>query len=264
MLRVLKAFWHPHKAALPSIFFSLCCSIQLVFRFYTAHNKSENELELEIETETESRSRTAPSVCRVSFGFRFVFKLKLTRRNEKLAWMDERRRKTFLFKTQDLSRRRSSAAAAAAAAEAAAATAIAETPTKYIEPSNSDVGCWARCIAHVCVRQCVCMCVQIRAWVCMCLCGLGYHLTQSSLPAALPPFRFSTKIWQLAWRRRWRRCDSFSASHPVHWYRALLVWWVSTLYTLCWVFLLLTSRFWHVCEGIFESLLLLSHLSFIV
>lgn len=55
--------------------------------------------------------------------------------------MDERRRKTFLFKTQDLSRRRSSAAAAVAAAEAAAATAIAETPTKYIEPSNSDVGC---------------------------------------------------------------------------------------------------------------------------
>lgn len=48
--------------------------------------------------------------------------------------MDERRRKTFLFKTQDLSRRRSSAAAAATAAAeaaAAAATAIAETPTKY-------------------------------------------------------------------------------------------------------------------------------------
>lgn len=79
---------------------------------------------------------------------------------------------------------------------------------------------------YVCVS--VCMCVQIRAWVCMCLCRLGYHLTQSSLPAALPPFRFSTKIWQLAWRRRRRRCDSFSASHPVHWYRALWVWWVST------------------------------------
>lgn len=131
-MRILKTFSHPHKAALPNIFFLLCCSIQLKFRFYTAHNKSENEIE--IETETESRSRTVPSVCRVSFGFRFVFKLKLTRRNEKLAWMDERRRKTFLFKTQDLSRRRSSAAAAATAAAeaaAAAATAIAETPTKY-------------------------------------------------------------------------------------------------------------------------------------
>lgn len=47
--------------------------------------------------------------------------------------MNERRRKTFLFETQHLSRRRSSAAAAAAVtAEAAAAaeTAIAETPTK--------------------------------------------------------------------------------------------------------------------------------------
>lgn len=95
ILRILKSFLHPHKAALPIVFFALTLfsSIQLKFRFHTTLNKTEIEIEIKIkieaetetETETESRSRTVPSVCRVSLAFRFVFKLKLTRRNEKLA-----------------------------------------------------------------------------------------------------------------------------------------------------------------------------------
>lgn len=72
--------------------------------------------------------------------------------------MDERRRKTFLFKTQDLSRRRSSAAAAAAAAEAAAATAIAETPTKYRAEQQRR-----RLLSSL---HCPCMCSSVCVYVC--------------------------------------------------------------------------------------------------
>lgn len=137
--------------------------------------------------------------------------------------MDERRCKTFLFKTQDLSRRRSSAAAAAA--EAAAATAKAETPTKYrAEQQRRRLLSSLHC--HVCVRQCVCVCanpsliVHVFVWL-----RLSFNAILAASCAASVPFQHKNLATGLTPPLTSLR---FVLSKPpgtlVHWYRALLVW----------------------------------------